>query len=401
MTTPRIGQTIAPQRTSNPAVEPSYVPELSADRITSGSITASTVEVGEDGAIRAGGALSYAELVADGLHGYVEGQEVFRLARGELYVKGTIEADNGYFSGDVVGATITGSTLIGGTITIGSGSSVFRASEQGIQLGSKDWNVAPFKVDLNGTMTATDANISGTIQSSGSGGRIRIGQSDQYGYPTGVIEFYSGLVGESPAAISARRPGVGVPQEIAIEAGYDPTAQIYGPKMLFRTEGVYDGTSYSTWNAIGQFYGTSFRFESTVSCRNITLDLPLNTTAAAQYDNTAVGMAPYDQYHGRCKVWSDAAQTVFIDGDLTASTAWSNGTVIGYLPQAYLNAYRSRRGFALVNGTTPVEIEVIGSSAGASGTPPAGAVVCRGAVTSGARATLHVVVPRIDMGLLA
>lgn len=74
---------------------------------------------------------------------------------------GTLEGADGVFSG-----TIQGGQFVGGSITIGSGNNVFRADTQGIWAGNANFNSAPFRVDMYGAMTATNANITGTITGS-------------------------------------------------------------------------------------------------------------------------------------------------------------------------------------------------------------------------------------------
>lgn len=59
-----------------------------------------------------------------------------------------------------------GNLIIKGFIEIGSGSSIFKADNNGIYLGSNNFNYAPFKVSLNGNLTATSANIQGNIDCS-------------------------------------------------------------------------------------------------------------------------------------------------------------------------------------------------------------------------------------------
>jgi hypothetical protein len=110
------------------------------------------------------------------------------------------------------GGTFTGA-LSGGTISIGSGNSIFKADSNGIYLGNATFGSAPFRVTPNGELTATSATISGTINASGgnfsgfvTAGNMKIGTSvngsnngiyinaQNYWYDTGefVIGNYSG-----------------------------------------------------------------------------------------------------------------------------------------------------------------------------------------------------------------
>jgi len=78
-------------------------------------------------------------------------------------VSGTINAA-GIFSGSLSAATgtFTGA-LSGGTISIGSGNSIFKADTNGIYLGNATFASAPFRVSPAGVMTATGATINGAI----------------------------------------------------------------------------------------------------------------------------------------------------------------------------------------------------------------------------------------------
>jgi len=64
---------------------------------------------------------------------------------------GTLEATDGVFTG----------ALVGGTIEIGSGNSVFKADQSGIYLGSGTFSSAPFRVDLTGALYSTAGYIGG------------------------------------------------------------------------------------------------------------------------------------------------------------------------------------------------------------------------------------------------
>ncbi len=69
--------------------------------------------------------------------------------------------------------TFTGA-LSGGTISIGSGDSIFKADSNGIYLGNATFGSAPFRVSLAGVLTATSGTFSGEIN----GGTINIGGND-------------------------------------------------------------------------------------------------------------------------------------------------------------------------------------------------------------------------------
>jgi hypothetical protein len=81
----------------------------------------------------------------------------------------------GTFSGALSAAsgTFTGA-LSGGTISIGSGNSIFKADSNGIYLGNATFASAPFRVTPAGVLTATSGTFSGEIN----GGTINIGGDD-------------------------------------------------------------------------------------------------------------------------------------------------------------------------------------------------------------------------------
>jgi hypothetical protein len=63
------------------------------------------------------------------------------------------------------GGTFTGA-LVGGTIQIGSGDSVFKADTNGIYLGNETFASAEFRVTPAGALNATNATITGTVTGS-------------------------------------------------------------------------------------------------------------------------------------------------------------------------------------------------------------------------------------------
>lgn len=61
---------------------------------------------------------------------------------------------------------IQAGSLNGINMSIGSGDTIFKADSNGIYLGNATFASAPFSVDMNGNLIATNADISGTITSS-------------------------------------------------------------------------------------------------------------------------------------------------------------------------------------------------------------------------------------------
>lgn len=81
-----------------------------------------------------------------------------------LTFTGNLSAAGGTFSGNLsaAGGTFSGQ-LSGGTISIGSGNSIFKADSNGIYLGNSTFSSAPFRVTPQGGLVASNANITGTI----------------------------------------------------------------------------------------------------------------------------------------------------------------------------------------------------------------------------------------------
>jgi len=62
---------------------------------------------------------------------------------------------------NLIGGSFTSSTITGGTLSIGSGNNIFKATSDGIQLGHATFGSAPFRVTMAGALTASNATISG------------------------------------------------------------------------------------------------------------------------------------------------------------------------------------------------------------------------------------------------
>jgi hypothetical protein len=126
------------------------------------------------------GALTVTGQIARGVHNYWNdsGFKVgnttnnleFVSSTGALTVTGSVNASGGAIAGWSIsptqiskGSTILDSSSTNGFIQIGSGSSFFKASSDGIQLGDATFGSAPFRVTPAGVLTATGATISGAI----------------------------------------------------------------------------------------------------------------------------------------------------------------------------------------------------------------------------------------------
>jgi len=99
----------------------------------------------------------------------------------DITFSGNLSAAGGTFSGNLsaAGGTFTGA-LSGGTISIGSGNSIFKADSNGIYLGNSTFASAPFRVTPAGVLTANNATITGTINATSGtfSGTISIGSGN-------------------------------------------------------------------------------------------------------------------------------------------------------------------------------------------------------------------------------
>jgi hypothetical protein len=74
-------------------------------------------------------------------------------SNGDLTIIGTLSA----------GSIISNSSIIGGTVEIGSLNNVFKADSNGIYLGNSSYALSPFRVSMGGSLYAINANITGAI----------------------------------------------------------------------------------------------------------------------------------------------------------------------------------------------------------------------------------------------
>lgn len=79
----------------------------------------------------------------------------------------------------ITSTSIESPNILGGTITIGSGNNVWKADTQGIYLGNSTFANAPFKVTMDGKLTALNGTFKGTIDGSTiTGSTIRTAGTD-------------------------------------------------------------------------------------------------------------------------------------------------------------------------------------------------------------------------------
>lgn len=130
---------------------------ISGGKIRTGKIQSNNISGTDDGSD-----FSSAGMSIDLTGGGISAKNFRITAGGDAFFKGDISGASGTFSGTLSGATITG-----GTISIGSGNSIFKADSNGIYLGNASIGSAPFKVTPAGVLTATGANLTGQVTATG------------------------------------------------------------------------------------------------------------------------------------------------------------------------------------------------------------------------------------------
>lgn len=165
------------------------------------------------------------------------------------------------------------------SIGIGSGSKVFRADQSGIWLGGAEYANAPFKVDMDGNLTASSVTITGYI-------------------PTGGA---AADVNSSVTSINANR--INISGQTTFTAGYDPTTKVAS------TAGTY--TSATS--------GARVQVFPDVNTGIVAYDSSNSKVFEVLVGGTNVGDVTIGNYSsGNGMFWDDSAATFTIKGDMTA-----------------------------------------------------------------------------------
>jgi hypothetical protein len=173
---------------ATPLIGNQYISELTAAKISSGTINAAEITLnGSNSVIKSSNYSSTLGWRIDGL-----GNATFNTATirseissgttpnwfrvdtsgnmwlgGDTYASAPFKVSNAgaltAISVNITGATLTSPAITGGSMKIGSGENVFKADSSGIYLGSETFSSAEFRVTPGGALTATSANITGAI----------------------------------------------------------------------------------------------------------------------------------------------------------------------------------------------------------------------------------------------
>ena len=141
------------------------VTNLAAISANMGSITSGSLDIGSGTfTVDTSGNMVATSATITGAITATSGTFAGSLSSADGTFTGTLSGVDGTFSGSLSSAsgTFTGA-LSGGTISIGSGNSIFKADSNGIYLGNATFGSAPFRVTPTGALTATNATITGDV----------------------------------------------------------------------------------------------------------------------------------------------------------------------------------------------------------------------------------------------
>jgi hypothetical protein len=195
---------------------------------------------------------------------------------------------SGTFSGSLSAASgsFTGA-LTGGTISIGTGNSIFKADSNGIYLGNATFGSAPFRVTSAGALTATNATITGNVTATS-------------GTFTGAINASSGTF---TGYVSAGTSRFGV----AVQTGKDGIwldANNYAYSDGTFSFGGADGITYNGTGSI--LIGTDVEITGGVTATSFAID-------ANNYWNTPGNEGIFSSTSGKLGNWTLNSEEIFSD----------------------------------------------------------------------------------------
>jgi hypothetical protein len=139
------------------------VTTIEGGKISTGVITSTGYTLGGSDTL-ASGSFTTAGTIFNLNNGSLRSKNFYVASNGDAVFKGTLSAAGGTFAGNLSAAAGTfAGALQGGTISIGTDDSIFKADTNGIYLGNATFASAPFRVSPSGALTATNASISGNI----------------------------------------------------------------------------------------------------------------------------------------------------------------------------------------------------------------------------------------------
>lgn len=145
------------------------------------------------------------------------------------------------------GLTVYDGNIIGGVINIGKGDNTFNADRTGVWVGNRNYEDAPFRLDMDGSLYATRGEIGGfTIENDRLyGGKILTSQNVGAGAP-GVVMDTAGLRGYDPVLGQVfNLPVNGDPPEFSSGVIKNTEFQLQTSAVIRTSDTVGDGTSSS------------------------------------------------------------------------------------------------------------------------------------------------------------
>lgn len=174
------------------------------------------------------------------------GHSNFASAPFRVNMQGELTAMTGTFGGSLSSAsgTFTGA-LQGGSITIGSGNNVFRADTLGIWAGNATYANAPFRVSMAGKLVAADADITGSITATS-------GTIGGWGIDSGYLfggTLLGGTIrgGEIETAMAGNYPRIALSasgNELIFAASANNYFKIYQSGPIFQVDIVYGSSLF-------------------------------------------------------------------------------------------------------------------------------------------------------------
>jgi hypothetical protein len=148
-------------------VQITAIAEIFADYISAGTIDASVITVKNLDADEISTGILSVNRIPSSVVFTSELSDGTTVISGDNILTGEVSADRIDVTGLITAnGIITNSATINNDIKIGSGESVFKADSNGIYLGSETFGSAEFRVTPAGALTATSANITGSITAS-------------------------------------------------------------------------------------------------------------------------------------------------------------------------------------------------------------------------------------------
>lgn len=251
---------------------------------------------------------------------------------------------NAVFSGN-----ITGSSFSGGTITIGSGNNVFKADNNGIYLGHASFGSAPFRVNMTGQLTASGVSISnGTFSASSIvGGTITIGSGNNM-FKVDSNGIYLGSSSYSSAPFRASMSGQLRATNANISGIINATSGSF-TGTIYATSGTLGNLNITGTLTGGEIYGSRFTGSEFIGGTiDVSTDINVGNNIYLRPSNyyvpKGVYFTPYDcvEYSGSGGLSIDASDIIRLSSDELSISISGDIYMTAYSNDITINAGRLR-----------------------------------------------------------